>query len=90
MSQQSWWRRAIAAVNREYDRRIRRASLVTEYGADHHGHAHTAADHAAPAGLVHPEADHDDDAAEIVNLPKGTPLGRKARPAPPQDADHPH
>jgi hypothetical protein len=32
----SWLSRLIAAVNAEYERRIRRASLVTEYGAHHH------------------------------------------------------
>jgi hypothetical protein len=46
-----------AAVEREYERRIRAASLVTEYGAHgHHSHAHH---------------DDDDGGAEIVNLPRG-------------------
>ena len=57
------------AVFREYDRRIRRASLITEYGAAHHGHAH--GDHAAEA---HAEHAHDEGDAEIVNVPRGTPV----------------
>jgi hypothetical protein len=55
------------AIYREYDRRIKRASLITEYGAAHHGHGHD--DHAAD--------DHgheEDDGAEIVNVPRGTPV----------------
>ncbi|NTU77849.1 MAG: hypothetical protein HGA45_00355 [Chloroflexales bacterium] len=75
MSKQSWWQRAIAAINREYERRIRRSSLVTEYGAAHHGHDH---DH----------LEHDDnDTTEIMNVPKGTRLGRRASIEPPP-GDH--
>jgi hypothetical protein len=48
-----WLERLRRAVEREYERRIRAASLVKEYGA-HHGHA-----------------DHEGDAAEIVNIPRG-------------------
>jgi hypothetical protein len=36
MAEQSVWRRLITAVEREYERRIRAASLVSEYGADQH------------------------------------------------------
>ena len=54
------------AIFREYDRRIKRASLITEYGAAHHGHGHD--DHAAD------EHGHEDDGAEIVNVPRGTPV----------------
>lgn len=59
----------VRAINKEYDRRIRRASLVTEYGAHHHGHGHDAAtdEDAAHAG------DHAED-SEIVNVPRGTPV----------------
>jgi len=42
------------AVYREYDRRIKRASLITEYGVSHH-HDH--------------EEAHDDHEVAIVNLP---------------------
>jgi len=31
----NWFQRLLAALNREYERRVRRASLVTEYGAQH-------------------------------------------------------
>jgi hypothetical protein len=63
MAQQSWWRRFVTTIEHEYDRRIRAASLVTEYGAAHHGHGHE-------------DAEDEDDQAEIINLPKGTPLRR--------------
>ena len=61
--------RAIAdAIYKEYDRRVKRASLVTEYGISHH-HADAHEDEA------HPEDAHiDEDEAEIVNLPRGTPV----------------
>jgi uncharacterized protein YifE (UPF0438 family) len=49
----------LAAVGGEYERRIRAASLVTEYGAAHGGHGHG---HDEPA---------EHDSAEIVNLPRG-------------------
>lgn len=54
--QQSWWARMLAVVSREYERRIRKASLVTEYGAAHGSHH----DH------------DDGEAAEIMNLPRGS------------------
>lgn len=57
------------AVFREYDRRIKRASLITEYGAaHHHGHAHS---EGADAGHGHAETAGE---AEIVNIPRGTPV----------------
>ena len=49
------------AIYREYDRRIKRASLITEYGASHH-----TTDHA--------EHTDEDEGAEIVNVPRGTPV----------------
>ena len=62
------------AVFKEYDRRIKRASLITEYGAAQHS------DH----GVEHEDDvhEHEDDAeeeegaeeAEIVNVPRGTPV----------------
>lgn len=52
----NWFNRTVAAIGREYDRRIRRASQITEYG-DHHEQPN---DH-----------DEDDGAVEIVNLPRG-------------------
>jgi hypothetical protein len=39
MATTSWLKRLIAAINAEYERRIRRASLVTEYGTNHHEEA---------------------------------------------------
>ena len=32
----NWFQRLLAAIDREYERRVRRASLVTEYGAEQH------------------------------------------------------
>lgn len=58
MAEQNPWQRFIAAVDREYERRIRAASLVVEYGAAHHAH----------------DDDDDDEAevAVIANVPRGT------------------
>ncbi|MGQ9547030.1 MAG: hypothetical protein ACUVSY_18155 [Roseiflexus sp.] len=47
-------------VYREYDRRIKRASLITEYGMSHHHD--------------HEDAHHDHEVA-IVNLPLGSLVG---------------
>jgi hypothetical protein len=77
MAEQSFWQRVIAVVNREYDRRIRRASLVTEYGAGHHAGHHD----------THDDAAHDDEAAAIMNVPKGTPLARRPHPPLPSETD---
>jgi hypothetical protein len=51
-------------IYKEYDRRIRRASLIKEYGAAHHhaGEEHEAEEHEA------------EDEAEIANVPRGTPI----------------
>jgi hypothetical protein len=72
MAEQNLWQRLVAAVNREYERRIRAASLVAEYGA-HHAHGAE-------------EPDDDAEVAVIANVPRGTRLGR--RPAPEQTVDH--
>lgn len=75
MAQQSWWRQILAGINAAYERRIRAASLVTEYGADHHGHH---ADHGPAAGrnAEHTSAAdrHADEEGEaiITNVPRGT------------------
>ncbi len=70
MSGQSWWQRFTALIEREYERRIRRASLLGEFkppGDDHHhGHA------AEPA---HTEQTAEDEAI-IVNVPRGTRINR--------------
>jgi hypothetical protein len=72
--------RALAdVVYKEYDRRVRRASLIKEYGVAHHqGHAEDP--HAA-------EDDAEDD-AEIANVPPGTPIAAAppAEPAEPGDS----
>jgi hypothetical protein len=56
------------AIYKEYDRRVKRASLVTEYGMSHH-HDDAHADEAH-----HDDLHADEDEAEIVNLPRGTPV----------------
>jgi hypothetical protein len=77
--------RALAdVVYKEYDRRIRRASLVKEYGVAHHddhaGESHTAEEQAAEgeaeiAGESHTaEEQAAEGEAEIVNVPPGTPI----------------
>lgn len=65
------WGRMLAAVNRVYERRIRAASLVTEYGAAHGAH--------------HSHEEEEGDAAEILNLPRGSRLGSAFH-----SADHAH
>jgi hypothetical protein len=59
------WKTIANALYKEYDRRIKRASLITEYGAAHHD------DH----GDAHADDAHEDvEEAEIVNIPRGTPV----------------
>ncbi len=81
MAEQSLWQRVIAAIEGEYERRIRRASLVSEYGAAQHGHGDY-----ADGSQAAPEASADEEAT-IVNIPKGTPVARSAQHAP--HSDHP-
>jgi hypothetical protein len=61
------------AINREYDRRIKRASLITEYGAQHHDHSTDHADE-TPAAADHAAEEADEEAAEITNIAPGTPM----------------
>jgi hypothetical protein len=62
--------RAIAdAIYKEYDRRVKRASLVTEYGMSQHHHDDVHADE-----THHEDVHADEGEAEIVNLPRGTPV----------------
>ncbi len=69
MAEQPWWRRLVATIDREYERRIRAASLVTEYGIAHH------------AGHEEEHAE-EGEVAEIVNVPRGTAIGRERRAEP--------
>ena len=68
------WKTISNAIYREYDRRIRRASLITEYGAAHHD---------THADAAHADAHEDAEEAEIVNIPRGTPVAtqNEERPA---------
>jgi hypothetical protein len=76
----------VRAMNREYDRRIKRASLITEYGQAHHHHG--ASDHAPHADHGHTDAVNEDaehagdeeQAAEILNVPRGTPVKQPDSP----------
>ena len=77
------------AIYREYDRRIKRASVITEYGVQHHDHSADQADEtqAAPEQMADhaeeapPAADHaGEEAAEIVNIPRGTPVAHEPAP----------
>lgn len=69
---ESWRTLLSQAIYQEYDRRIRRASLVVEYGAGHH-----AAEHA-------PVPHQDEDDAEIANVPRGAAVA--SHPNAPADA----
>lgn len=64
-----WLNKLIAAVNNEYERRIKAASQVIAYGL-HHGHDH--ADHPAA------HDDDEDEGAAIANVPRGTRVGHSA------------
>ena len=67
------WKTISNALYKEYDRRIKRASLITEYGAAHHdSHADAHAD----------DAHEDVEEAEIVNIPRGTPVAVQAEAQP--------
>jgi hypothetical protein len=63
------WKTISNALYKEYDRRIKRASLITEYGAAHHSEHSDAHTDSAP-DEVHTNAEE----AEIVNIPRGTPV----------------
>jgi hypothetical protein len=77
-----WFSQLISSINTEYERRIKAASQINEYG-EHHGHDHgSSAPHAA-----HPPDEPDDDAgAEITNVPPGTQVSRL--PAEKQNPQH--
>jgi hypothetical protein len=72
------WQRLVAAINREYERRIRAASLVTEYGAGHHAHDD---DH-------HEDEGDEAEVAVIANVPRGTRVGRAQHPDGEPDREH--
>jgi hypothetical protein len=73
------WKTLSNALFREYDRRIKRASLITEYGAAHHD-THTEA---------HADAEHEDsEEAAIVNVPRGTPVAASANLSEQPRAEH--
>jgi hypothetical protein len=77
------WKTISNALYREYDRRIKRASLITEYGAAHHDTPADAHDDAARDDVAHNDAAHDDgEEAEIVNIPRGTPVAAHAEEQP--------
>lgn len=77
----------VNAIYREYDRRIKRASLITEYGMAHHGHA-AHADHAEAAHAAGEHAE-EDEGAEIVNVPRGTPIHMPAQTPSQPTSDNP-
>lgn len=73
----NWFTNLSNAIYREYDRRIKRASQVTEYGAHHDHHDTTHADEEeivianVPRGTaIVAEAD-DNDEIVIANVPRG-------------------
>lgn len=74
------WKTISNAIYREYDRRIKRASLITEYGAAHH-----AAHDDAHADEAHEEAEE----ADIVNVPRGTPVAAHAEQQPADAPEEP-
>lgn len=90
MAEHSWWRRALATLEREYERRIRRASLVGEYGAAHGEHEADATQSASEGEDPQrsPGEPEDGEVAAIVNLPRGAAGGWRSRvEAPPEAGD---
>lgn len=76
----NWFTRIFNGVYREYDRRVRRASQIEEYGAgSHHGHDD------APIEVTLAD---DEDSAEIVNVPRGTSVTGSAKMADLQSEEH--
>lgn len=77
------WKTISNALYKEYDRRIKRASLVTEYGATHHS-SHDD----AHADSVPDDALEDLEEAEIANIPRGTSLAVPADLSQQPSAEH--
>jgi hypothetical protein len=70
-----WFAQFINVINTEYERRIKAASQINEYG-EHHGHgAH-----------AHANESEEDAGAEITNVPPGTQVSRL--PADKQNPQH--
>jgi N-acyl-L-homoserine lactone synthetase len=70
MAEQSWWRRIITAIEHEYERRLRRASLLGEFKpVDDHHHSHAVATTISEHAV-------DEEEAVIVNVPRGTRIAR--------------
>jgi hypothetical protein len=79
----------IRVIGNEYERRIRAASEVTEYGIHHH-HGHDqknneygAPDHGADTSVLQTESD--DESSEIQNVPPGTHLRHSSESQPDQE-----
>lgn len=78
----NWFTRISSAIYREYDRRIKRASLIAEYGThhDHSSHGESEDDGEIeivnmPRGAVLTSGD--DEEVEIVNVPRGAALSQE-------------
>jgi hypothetical protein len=67
MAEQSWLGRLWRAIEREYERRIRRASEVIDYSTQSHIHE---------ASGTTDEVAVEEAEVEIVNVPRGTRLPR--------------
>lgn len=75
MAEQSWLGRLIGAIEREYERRVRRASDVLDYSASQPHKDHAIADQAA-GWAAQPTIEAPEEEAAIVNVPRGTKLAR--------------
>jgi hypothetical protein len=71
-----WFAQIINQINTEYERRIKAASQITEYGAHH--------DHGIHDTNGHADELEDDAGAEITNLPPGTKVSHQTTPDKPQ------
>jgi F420-0:gamma-glutamyl ligase-like protein len=70
-----WFAQFINVINTEYERRIKAASQINEYG-EHHGHA----------AHAHADEPEEDAGTEITNVPPGTQVSRL--PADKQNPQH--
>ena len=90
----NWFKRISDAVYREYDRRIKRASLITEYGVDHFDHDAATIEDEGEIEIVNVPrgtriaAPVEDDEGEIINVPRGTVVAAPETPSVEETVSH--
>ena len=79
MAHQSWWGRLVGAVEREYERRVRRASGVLDYTANQRNKDYSPTEQMV-SQATQPTLEALEEEAAIVNVPRGTRLARPNMP----------